>query len=524
MSKHPSGWTIATIAEITEYISRGKSPKYAEYSSLPVINQRAIRWFGIQKEHLKYIHPSQFYLWTPEQFIHLGDVLWNSTGRGTVGRAYLVTQHDLEPPKVVDSHVTIVRPNQAIIEPRFLFFWIQSPEIQEKIASLATGTTNQIELSRAAIASICIPIPPLNEQKRIIDRLNALLTQLDTCRERLDRIPLIIERFRQAVLTAATSGQLTEDWRDIHSTNKMARWVSLEDVASKLSYGSSAKSSPSGSVPVLRMGNIQEGKLNWNNLVFTSDIKEIEKYQLLTGDVLFNRTNSPELVGKTAVYKGEQPAIYAGYLICVRCNADLLPDYLNYCLNSPAGRDYCWRIKSDAISQSNINARKLAAFQFELPPVEEQAEIVRRCEALFAYADRLEACYQAARAQIERLKPALLAKAFRGELVSQDPNDEPASVLLERIRAERAAQPAKPKRSQAYRKQTMTKITEESVKEAIRQLPKNKFSFDELREHFPGDYDSLKEILFSLLSEAEPSLTQIFDREERTMCFVRGGK
>jgi len=412
-------------------------------------------------------------------------------------------------------------PDQNLTTDEFLYHYLCS----QKDALIESGRgAAQPNISQAVIKNWLVPLPPLNEQKRIANKLNALLARVDACRKRLDRIPSILKRFRQAVLAAATSGQLTEDWRDIHSTNKMARWVSLEDVASEFSYGSSAKSSPSGSVPVLRMGNIQEGKLDWQDLVFTSDTKEIEKYRLLTGDVLFNRTNSPELVGKTAVYKSERPAIYAGYLIRVRCRADLLPDYLNYCLNSPAGRDYCWRVKSDAISQSNINARKLAAFEFELPPVEEQAEIVRRCEALFAFADRLEARYKNARAQVERLTPVLLAKAFRGELVSQDPNDEPASVLLDRIRAERAAQPPKPKRTQASRKQTMTKMTEESVKEAIRQLPKDKFSFDELRDNLPGDYDSLKDILFALLSEAEPSLTQVFDREERAICFVRAGK
>ena len=92
-------------------------------------------------------------------------------------------------------------------------------------------------------------------------------------------------------------------------------------------------------------------------------------------------------------------------------------------------------MKSDGVSQSNINAKKLASFEFGLPDIDEQHEIVRRVETLFAYADRLEARYTAARAQVERLTPALLAKAFRGELVPQDPNDEPASVLLERIRA-----------------------------------------------------------------------------------------
>ena len=407
----------------------------------------------------------------------------------------------------------------------YLRHFFSSPPFREQICNGVTGVGGSLTRTQPKrVATFLVPIAPLNEQKLIADKLDALLMRVDACRERLDRIPLILKRFRQAVLVAGTSGQLTEEWREVQSLNKMVRWVSLEDVASEFSYGSSAKSSPSGSVPVLRMGNIQEGKLDWNNLVFTSDKKEIEKYRLLTGDVLFNRTNSPELVGKTAVYKGERSAIYAGYLIRVRCSADLLPDYLNYCLNSPAGRNYCWQVKSDAISQSNINARKLAAFQFEMPPVEEQVEIVRRTEALLAYADRLEARYQAARTQVDRLTPALLTKAFRGELVPQDPNDEPASVLLERIRAERAAQPAKPKRSQASRKQTMTKMTEESVKEAIRQLPKDQFSFDELRENLPGDYNSLKDILFALLSEAEPSLTQTFDREDRTMCFVRAGK
>jgi type I restriction enzyme S subunit len=523
VSEETPGWVTATLADVTEYISRGKSPKYTNYSSLPVINQRAIRWFGIQEEHLKYIDPSQFDLWTPERFIRIGDVLWNSTGTGTIGRACLVTQRDVEIPKVVDSHVTIVRPNQAVIEPRFLFCWIQSPEIQSSITSLATGTTNQIELSRTVINSIRIKIAPLNEQKRIVHKIEKLLIRIGRCIDRFNHISILLKRFRQAVLTAATSGKLTEEWRDVQSINKMVRWVSLEDVASEFSYGSSTKSSLSGSVPVLRMGNIQEGKLDWSDLVFTSDINEIEKYQLLTGDVLFNRTNSPELVGKTAVYKGERPAIYAGYLIRVRCSAELLPDYLHYCLNSPAGRDYCRSVKSDAISQSNINARKLAAFEFELPSVEEQAEIVRRTEILFAFLDVLEARYKAACAQVERLIPTLLAKAFRGELVLQDPNDEPALVLLERIHAERATQLTQPKRPPAYRKPTMTKMTEESVKEIICQLPKDKFSFDELYENLPGDYESLKEILFVLLRD-EPSLKQVFDQDAQAMRFIWEGK
>ena len=140
---------------------------------------------------------------------------------------------------------------------------------------------------------------------------------------------------------------------------------------------------------------------------------------------------------------------------------------------------------------------------------------------LFAYADRLEVRYQKAFKQVEQITPALLSTAFQGELVPQDPNDEPATVLLERIRAEQLAQP---KRVLIDRKPKMPKMTEESVKEVIRQLPSETFSFDELREKISGDYDSFKDILFTLLSETEPSIIQVFDQEAKAMRFVRGNK
>ncbi len=183
------------------------------------------------------------------------------------------------------------------------------------------------------------------------------------------------------------------------------------------------------------MGNIQDGKLDWANLVFTNDAAEIAKYRLEPGDVLFNRTNSPALVGKTALFNGEREAIYAGYLIKVRCKPELLPAFLTYCLNAPNGRAYCWEVKTDSVSQSNINAKKLAAFRFDLPSPEEQAEIVRRIESAFGSIDRLAADATSARKLIDHLDQSILAKAFRGELVPQDPSDESATALLERIRA-----------------------------------------------------------------------------------------
>ena len=191
----------------------------------------------------------------------------------------------------------------------------------------------------------------------------------------------------------------------------------LAKLAESFDYGTSAKSKKSGSVPVLRMGNIQNGEIDWNNLVFTSNRKEIEAYSLTPNTVLFNRTNSPELVGKTAIYRGERPAIFAGYLIRV-CPSEMLdPEYLNLCLNAPLAREFCLNVKTDGVSQSNINAQKLGAFEVPFCSLREQREIVCRVKRLLATAQKTESGYLRARACIEHLTQSILAKTFRGELV-----------------------------------------------------------------------------------------------------------
>lgn len=438
-------WPIVRLEELVSKVGSGATPKGGESSykssGTPLIRSMNVVFFGFKRKGLAYIDDDQAAALKNVE-VRAGDVLLNITG-ASIGR---VTQapDDMDGARV-NQHVCILRPAE-LLEPRFLKAFLSSPIMQEKIWADNYGVTRQA-LTKQQILDFDVPFPPLGEQKRIADKLAAVLARVDACRDRLDRIPGILKRFRQSVLTAATAGKLTEDWRVDNAISGEWQKVQLGEVARELSYGTSAKSSKSGSVPVLRMGNIQDGRLDWSSLVYTSDAKEIAKYRLAKGDVLFNRTNSPELVGKAAVFKGEREAIYAGYLIRVRCSSKLIPDYLNYCLGSPLGRDYCWQVKSDGVSQSNINAKKLAAFGFLLPSVEEQTEIVRRVESLFAFADRFETRHQASRAQVEKLTPATLAKAFRGELVPQDPNDEPASMLLERIKEQHGDQPAsKPKR------------------------------------------------------------------------------
>lgn len=356
--------------------------------------------------------------------------------RGSLGKVGMV--RDISRGGIASSLV-IVRPEPQI-HPGFINYYLRSPLATTEIEKHDNGSA-QPNLAARSLGNFTLPLPPALEQQRIADKLDTVLARVDAVNDRLARVAPLLKRYRQAVLAAATSGRLTADWRVIHASDDEWPLVSLGAVAADFSYGSSAKSAKDGDVPVLRMGNIQDGRLDWSDLVFTSDRAEVEKYMLRNGDVLFNRTNSPELVGKAAVYKGEQHAIYAGYLIRVRCTDQLLPDYLNYCLGSPRGREYCWAVKSDGVSQSNINAKKLAAFTFALPEVAEQTEIVRRADILFAFANRLEARLQAAQTAASRLTPALLAKAFRGELVPQDPADEPAAELLKRLAASQTSAP-----------------------------------------------------------------------------------
>ncbi|MFB2905702.1 restriction endonuclease subunit S [Aeromonas jandaei] len=329
---------------------------------------------------------------------------------------------------------------------KYLYYVLTARGLSDTISGSA-----QPQITQQGLNEVKIPLPSVAEQKEIVDRLDTLLAQVEATQARLVSIPYIIKQFRQSVLTAAISGKLTEEWRIKHANTPWLDGV-LGDFINKPTYGSSAKSDKDGLVPVLRMGNLQNGKLDWTDLVYTSNEIEIEKYRLSTGDVLFNRTNSPELVGKTSIYRGERDAIYAGYLIKISCLPVLNPEFLNYHLNSPSARAYCYAVKSDGVSQSNINAKKLAEYPMSLPQPAEQTEIVRRVEQLFAYADTIEQQAKVAKARVDKLTQAILAKAFRGELTADwraaNPDlisgDNSAAALLACIQAERAT--AKPRK------------------------------------------------------------------------------
>ena len=213
-------------------------------------------------------------------------------------------------------------------------------------------------------------------------------------------------------------------------------WRKLGSLTCGVKYGTAAKSAKAGTAPVLRMGNIQNAKFDWADLVYTSDDDEISEYLLHDGDVLFNRTNSPELVGKTAIYRGERRAIFAGYLIRVnhiRSVAD--SQYVNLFLNSHVARKYGNSVKTDGVNQSNINGTKLSNYPFPCCSIEEQREVTSILEKTLSLVDETEAGISQELQRADALRQSVLKKAFAGQLVAQDLSDEPASVLLDRIKA-----------------------------------------------------------------------------------------
>jgi type I restriction enzyme S subunit len=228
------------------------------------------------------------------------------------------------------------------------------------------------------------------------------------------------------------------------------RWVSMTDVTNLTQYGTSVKADGDAStgVAILRMGNIQEGAIDLSDLKYIDpDAEDIARFSVRPGDILFNRTNSPELVGKAAVWDEELPAVFASYLIRIKCDAELASSsYVCSWINSPWGRSWARAVRTDGVSQSNINASKLRSMPVPLPPAAEQREIVRRIDVLFGLADTIERRIAAANLRAEGLTQSILAKAFRGELVPTEAElarregreYEPASALLERVSQEQA--------------------------------------------------------------------------------------
>jgi type I restriction enzyme, S subunit len=344
-------------------------------------------------------------------------------------------------------------------------------------------------------------LPPIAEQVRIVEKLEELLSDLDAGVSELKVAQKKLVQYRQSLLKAAVEGALTAEWRATNTPTetgaqlleriqqeRRARWeakqlakfkeqgkappkdwqkkypeplqpdttglpelpqgwvwASIDQLTNEQKYGSSSKTNEDTSgVPILRMGNIQEGALDFSSLKYLPAAHdEFPNLHLQDGDLLFNRTNSPELVGKTAVFRSQiSPCSFASYLISVRFSEHYIPELASTFINSAHGKRWIKSVVVQQVGQANVNGSKLSALAVPLPPFDEQVEVIARLnEQLDQIVQQLKSV-EISLKQSKAQRQNILKAAFSGQLVAQDPSDEPVSELLERIRAERAAQQA----------------------------------------------------------------------------------
>lgn len=399
-----------------------------------------------------------------------------------LGRACIFPSVPYRAITVVD--VCIIRPGQQGVHNLWLKHIVNAQQVRDEIETNATGTTRK-RIARKKLEEMSFPVPPLNEQKRIADKLDRLLARVDTAKTRLDKIPPLLKRLRQAILAAATTGKLTEEWREENPGSKVPtdEEISLAWESYYKQIGGRYKKAPTeepgalgfdipaswratqmgmvfdvfvGATPSRKESEYWEGNIPWVSSSEVAFCRIKETKEKITEAGLSNTSTQlhpPGTVMLAMIGQGKtrgQPAIldiaacHNQNTAALRVNADIaVSEYLYF---------YFWgqyektREIGSGNNQQAMNKSMIQSMAFPLPPLEEQKEIVRRVEELFAIADRIEAQYRTARARVDRLTQSLLAKAFRGELVPQDPNDEPAAALLERIRAQCSAAPTRKKR------------------------------------------------------------------------------
>lgn len=325
--------------------------------------------------------------------------------------------------------------NHIKIDPKYLFYHFS--RFWREIGSLKQfgSATNYIKIGN--FKDYKVQFPSLPEQQRMVAKLDELFGHLDSLKTRLENIPQILKNFRQAVLTQAVTGKLTEEWRVGKELEETLMNVDLGDYLNDIKYGTSKKSDYEiDGMPILRIPNIKDGEIDTSDLKFSIlDQKEYQKVLLKKGDVLIIRSNgSISIVGKTAIIRDQKEMGYAGYLVRLRAKKELNPEYLNYSLSSPNLRRQIEEKARSTSGVNNINTTEIKELKINVFDIKEQAEIVKRVEHLFSKADAIEAQYQSLKTKIDSLPQAILAKAFKGELVEQLPTDGDAKDLLEEIK------------------------------------------------------------------------------------------
>ena len=342
-------------------------------------------------------------------------------------------------PVAINQDLKALTPH-AGIETEFVMRQLQA-DAQEilKTCAKAGTTVDSIDFDRLKDHEFWLP--PLQEQRRIVAKVDGLTARTARARKELDRIPTLIARYKQRLLALAAEGLLTRNWRD---ENGGKAWMTttvagLAETTFDGPFGSNLKSVDyvDSGVRVVRLENI--GSLRFvrekETYITEAKFKSLQRHELKPDDVLFSSFIAEEIRVCLLPDDLDTIAINKADCFCVRVDRNkCLPKFLAYRLASPTS----YEALKDAVhgaTRPRISLSHLKQFEIVLPSLEEQAEIVRRIETVVGWLDRMAADHAAAARLLPKLDAAILAKAFRGELVPQDPNDEPAAKLLERIKA-----------------------------------------------------------------------------------------
>ncbi|WP_301174610.1 restriction endonuclease subunit S [Actinomadura geliboluensis] len=336
----------------------------------------------------------------PEQYLMAGDLLVSSANSwNLVGKCCWIPK--LEHDSTFGGFVSVLRADTNKIHPRYLYHWFSSSRVQATIRSFGRQTTNISNLDTKRCLQMSIPLPPLDAQQNIAE----LLDQADAFRaKRREAIGLLDELTQSIFLDMFGDPSINRNGWPVRT---------IGDLIESATYGTGQKAAKEGDLPVLRMGNLTtQGRVDLADLKYLRGDEVDPRHLVSPGDLLFNRTNSADLVGKTAVYRSGPPMAYAGYLVRARTNSRGNPEYISAFLNSRYGKRVLRSMCKSIIGMANINAREMQAIRIPAPPVDLQHEFARRVYEV----ERERARQESQLPVLDELFDSLQQRAFRGEL------------------------------------------------------------------------------------------------------------
>jgi type I restriction enzyme, S subunit len=430
----PNGWEIVKvdfIGNLLRGITYKKNDATAEPKEgyLPILRANNING---ELNFSDLIHVPKKYV-EDEQIIKIGDIVFamSSGSKHLVGKS-AVARHNFD--GSYGAFCSLLRVTDAVNK-KFISYIFKGNAYRKLISEIAKGT-NINNLKREHILDFEISLPPLPEQYRIVAKIEELFSSLDKGIESLKTAQQQLKIYRQAVLKWAFEGKLTNE-NVKEELPEGWNYCSLKDLKEFSIYGPrfSSKDYSENGVAVLRTTDISErGKVDWENSpkLNLSEI-DYDKYKLKKNDLLITRTGS---IGRLSVFNDSKRAIPGAFLIHYRLKGEIDIWYIFYFLKSEKAQKH-FKEYSFGVGRPNLNVPNIELLQIPIPAIDEQHAIVSEIESRLSVCDKIEESIEQSLKQAESLRQSILKKAFEGKLVPQDPSDEPASVLLARIKAEK---------------------------------------------------------------------------------------